>query len=275
MTTKPQLTSLILLVAVTALGGRSMAQSFSAEDLARRTIERRAIEAVIWGMPVVNYDLMYQAMVRETKGSFNQIVYWSRLPDWKNQTLTPNPDSIYLMPFINTKDVGPVVIEIPPADDGSINGTIMDVWQAPLEDVGPAGVDKGAGGKYLILPPGYKDKAPSGYIVLPSDTYQGYALLRSILRSGSDADIAKAVTYSRRIKVYSLSQAANPPPTTFVDAIDVVYDATIPYDLRFFQSLDRFVQQEPWLTRDKAMIDQLKSIGIERGKPFNPDQQRC
>jgi len=273
MTTKPQLTSLILLVAVTALGGRSMAQSFSAEDLARRTIERRAIEAVIWGMPVVNYDLMYQAMVRETKGSFNQIVYWSRLPDWKNQTLTPNPDSIYLMPFINTKDVGPVVIEIPPADDGSINGTIMDVWQAPLEDVGPAGGDKGAGGKYLILPPGYKDKAPSGYIVLPSDTYQGYALLRSILRSGSDADIAKAVTYSQRIKVYSLSQAANPPPTTFVDAIDVVYDATIPYDLRFFQSLDRFVQQEPWLTRDKAMIDQLKSIGIERGKPFNPDQQ--
>ena len=61
------------------------------------------------------------------------------------------------------------------------------------------------------------------------------------------------------------------PATTFLDAIDVVYDATIPYDLRFFQSLDRFVQQEPWLTRDKAMIDQLKSIGIEKGKPFDPD----
>jgi hypothetical protein len=125
-----------------------------------------------------------------------------------------------------------------------------------------------------ILPPGYKDKAPDGYIALPSETYQGYALLRSILRSGSDADIAKAVAYGKRVKLYPLSQAANPPPTVFVDAIDVVFDATIPYDLRFFQSLDGIVQNEPWLERDKAMIDQLKSIGIQKGKPFNPDPKR-
>jgi hypothetical protein len=49
------------------------------------------------------------------------------------------------------------------------------------------------------------------------------------------------------------------------------YDATIPYDMRFFQSLDRIVQTEPWIVRDKAMIDQLRPIGIEKGKPFNPD----
>ena len=208
-------------------------QNFTADDLARRTIERRAVEAIIWGMPAVNYDLMYQAMVRETKGTFNQIVYWSRLPDWKNQTLTPNPDSIYIMPFFNTKDAGPMVLEIPAADDGSITGTIMDCWQGALEDVGPAGADKGKGGKYLILPPGYEGKPPEGYIALPSDTYQGYALLRSILKSGSDADLAKAVAYGKRIKLYPLAQANNPKPTTFVDAIDVVFDATIPYDLRF------------------------------------------
>jgi hypothetical protein len=101
--------------------------------------------------------------------------------------------------------------------------------------------------------------------------YQGYALLRSILRSGSDADVAKAVDYAKRIKLYPLSQAANPPATTFVDAINSVYDSTIPYDLRFFQSLDRIVQTEPWLPRDKLMIDMLKSIGIEKGKPFSPD----
>src|SRR4029434_5528238 len=97
-------------------------------DLARRAMERRAIEAVIWGMPAVNYHLMYQAMVRETKGGFNQIVYWSRLLDWKNQTLTPNPDTIYLMPFYNTKN-GPVALEVPPADEGSITGSIDDAWQ--------------------------------------------------------------------------------------------------------------------------------------------------
>ena len=99
-------------------------------------------------------------------------------------------------------------------------------------------------------------------------------MLRSNLKSGSDADIAKAVAYGKRIKVYPLSQAANPPETMFVDAIDIVFDSTIPYDLRFFEALDRFVQREPWLERDKAMIDQLKTIGIEKGKPFKPDARR-
>jgi hypothetical protein len=248
-------------------------QNLPPDDLARHAIARRAVEAVIWGMPAVNLDLMLQAMIGSAKGEPNQIVYWSRLPDWKNQTLTPNPDVIYLMPFFNTKDAGPMVLEIPSADDGVINGTVMDAWQVPLEDVGPAGVDKGKGGKYLILPPDHSAAVPDGYIALPSPNYHGYALLRSILRSGSDADVANAVAYAKRIKLYPLSQAANPPPTTFVDAIDVVYDSTIPYDLRYFQSLDRVVQMEPWLARDKLMIDMLRSIGIEKGKPFNPDTQ--
>ena len=247
----------------------AQAQDRSAEELLRRTVERRAVEAVIWGVPAVNYDLMYQQMLK-LGGKPNQIVYWSGLFDWRNQTLTPNPDVIYLMAFFNTKD-GPVVIEIPPAGDGVINGSIMDPWQAALEDVGPAGVDKGAGGKYLILPPGYEEKAPEGYIGLPSANYQGYALLRSIPRSGSAPDVKVAVDYGKRIKLYPFSQTAKPADTVFIDALGTLYDSTIPYDFRFYQSLDRFVQSEPWLARDKAMIDQLKSIGIEKGKPFSPD----
>jgi len=246
-------------------------EAFNSADLAERAIQRRAVEAVIWGMPAVNTDLMYQAMARETEGGWNQIVYWSRLLDWKNQTLTPNPDAIYLMPFFNTAEAGPMVLEIPPADDGSITGSVMDCWQTPLEDVGPAGIDKGKGGKYLILPPGYNDKVPDGYIPLPSETYQGYALLRSILQSGSEADFNKAVEYGKRIQFYPLFQAANPPATTYLDAADVVFDATIPYDLRFFESLARVVDSQPWLERDKAMIDSLKTLGIEKGKAFAPD----
>jgi hypothetical protein len=231
------------------------------------------VEAVIWGTPAVNFDVMYQAMVRDAKTSegSNKVVYWSRLFDWKNQTLTPNPDSIYFMPFLNTKDVGPVVLEIPPADGGSITGSVDDCWQTAIEDVGPAGADRGKGGKYLILPPSYKDKIPAGYIGLQLYTYESYALLRSIVKSGSDVDIAKAVAYGKRIKLYPLSQAAHPPETQFIDAIDVVYDANLPWDLRYFESLNRIVQIEPWQTRDKAMIDTLKSIGIEKGKPFSPD----
>jgi hypothetical protein len=175
------------------------------------------------------------------------------------------------MPFFNTAQAGPMVIEIPPADEGSITGSIMDCWQTPLEDVGPAGVDKGKGGTYLILPPAYTGSVPDGYIALRSQTFQGYGLLRSILQSGSDTDFAKAVEYGKRIAFYPLSAAANPPATTYLDAADVVFDATIPYDVRFFESLARMVESQPWLERDRAMIDPLRTLGIEKGKPFNPD----
>jgi len=251
-----------------------MNSTFSAADLARRAVERRAIEAVSWGMPAVNFDLMLQAMQRDAKAGpgSNKIVYWSRPFTWKNQTLTPNPDTIYFMPFFDTKDTGPMVLEIPPADvTGSLVGSVDDAWQTAIEDIGPAGVDKGKGGKYLIMPPDHRNQVPDGYIVMPSQTYAGYAILRSTLNSKSEADIAQAVAYARRTRLYPLAQAANPPPTTFVDAINTVFDATISYDLRFFTSLDRIVQREPWQTRDKAMIDVLKSIGIEKGKSFRPD----
>jgi hypothetical protein len=162
-------------------------------------------------------------------------------------------------------------MEIPPAEGGRIVGSIDDAWQTAIEDVGPAGFDKGKGGKYLILPPGYEDKVLDGYFAMQASTYQSYALLRSILKSTSDSDVATALAYAKRIKVYPLSQAANPPETKWNDAVDVVFDSTIPYDIRFFESLNRMVQYEPWIERDKAMIDQLKTIGIEKGSAFKPD----
>jgi hypothetical protein len=113
---------------------------------------------------------------------------------------------------------------------------------------------------------------PDGFIVLPSDNYQGYALLRSILKGGSEADVKAAVAYGKRIKLYPLSLAANPPATIFLDAAGVLYDSTIPTTFASSNRLTAFVQSEPWLERDKAMIDQVKSIGIEKGKPFSPDK---
>ena len=253
--------------------GRITESKFTEAQLAERTTHRCAVDAVVWGTPAVNAQLMYQA-VADVGGDFNQVVYWSRLLNWKNQTLTPNPDTIYVFPFFNTKDVGPMVLEIPPAEPGaSITGSIDNAWQVALEDVGPAGVDKGKGGKYLILPPGYKEKAPEGYIGLPCETYTGFVILRSNVNGGSEADIANAVAYGKRIKFYPLAQTANPPDTKFVDSIDKLFDSTIPYDIRYYQALDRFVQREPWLERDKVMIDTLKAIGIEKGKPFNPDEK--
>ena len=223
-----------------------------ADEVAQRLLQSRAVEAVIWGMPAVNYERMLQAAI-ENGAKLNQVVYWSRPVNEKNQTLTPNPDTIYFNPFYDTTN-GPMVLEIPPADaDHVIVGSVDVAWQNALADVGPAGADKGKGAKYLITPPGYKEKAPDGYIVLPSETYRGFVILRSNFKSRSAADIKSAVAHGKRVKVYPLG--GDPDSTVFVDAYDKPFDATIPYDATFFELLDRFVQAEPWLTRDKVMIE--------------------
>src|ERR1700742_1610909 len=124
-------------LALSCLAGAAVAQSTPQE----RVIRSRAVEAAIWGMPVVNYDLMLQEMLTKTSGKVNQMIYWGRPLDWKNQTLTPNQDTLYFMAFLNTKEPGPIVIEVPPASaDGSLNANFVNVWQEPLEDAGLLGV---------------------------------------------------------------------------------------------------------------------------------------
>lgn len=259
------------LIAALTLSSLSFAAAAQTSAPADRILHSRAVEAVIWGMPAVNYDLMLQQALK-AGAKENEIVYWGKPSDWRNQTLTPNPDSIYLMTFFNTKDAGPVVIEVPPAgDDGSLTANIDDLWQMPLEDAGPAGADQGKGGKYLILPPRYSGSVPEGYIALRPGAYSGFALLRSTLKSHAQPDVDKAVAYGKRVQVYPLSAAANPPATKFTDVKDVVIDSTIKYDASFFTSLDRIVQGQPWLERDRVMINQLRTLGIEKGKPFTPD----
>jgi hypothetical protein len=132
------------------------------EELNRRTIERRAVDAVIWGVPVVSLDMMRQAYFRDGKAEYNDIIWWPKGATWKNQSLATNTIVRYIYFFSNTKKDGPVVFELPPAVAGaaSFYGTIMYAWQVPLTDVGVGG----RGGKYLLLPPDYKGEVPSGYI---------------------------------------------------------------------------------------------------------------
>jgi hypothetical protein len=262
---KTNLTCVIFALCVAMTPTVSFAQdSLTPQQLTERSIERRAVEAAIWAMPVVNYDLMLQQMLSQTPAKVNEVVYWSKPLDWHNQTLTPNPDAIYFMAFFNTKDAGPIVLEVPPAEGGSMNANIVNIWQMPLEDAGLLGVDKGKGIKFLIVPPGYSEPIPAGYTVLQPGTFGSYALLRSNLASHSDSDVAKSVEYGKRIKVYPLAKAADQPATTFTDASAVLFDSTIRYNRSFFEGLNRIVQAEPWLDRDRAMIDPLKTLGIEK-----------
>ena len=146
---------------------------------------------------------------------------------WPDAAITPfrsekatNWEGAFRVPCMirwpGTKDAGPLVIDVPPAEGGVFAGNIDTVWQMPLEDVGPFGADQGKGGKYLILPPDYKGQAPQGYFVLQPDTYTGYALIRSNLKSHCDAYITAAVNYGKRLKVYLLSQSANPSETSTI-----------------------------------------------------------
>lgn len=51
-----------LIVAI-ALGTAAFAEEFSSEKLQQRALHPRAVEAVIWGMPAVNYERMLQAAI--------------------------------------------------------------------------------------------------------------------------------------------------------------------------------------------------------------------
>jgi hypothetical protein len=87
---------------------------------------------------------------------------------------------------------------------------------------------------------------------------------------GKGASQADAYAYTKTLKMYLLSEASSPKPTRFVDGLPhAIY--TLPYyDIRALQDIHGIISVEPVDPRDKVMIGMLGSIGIEKGKPFNP-----
>lgn len=245
------------------------AQSFSSDDLARRTIRRRAVEAAIWGMPLVNFDAMRQAYLRDAGAKYNDVIYWSKPSDWKNQVTTPNASTNYVMFFVNLKD-GPVVVEVPPVGEAALFGTFIDAWNVPVMDVGDAGEDAGKGAKYLLLPPGYKAQSVAGYTQAALSTLNAYSLLRIIPRTGSSDDMARAIAYLKKLKIYPLSATSAPPTPRFIDMVDRRFEAIPSYDASFYTSLARMVAEEPIKERDLAIMGQLRSLGIGKDLKFEP-----
>src|SRR5262245_6298615 len=132
---------------------------------------------------------------------------------------------------------------------------------------------QGEGGKYLVLPPAYKDEVPAGYIPVRPNTYNTYTLVRSILKSNSEEDVSKGNGLVRQIKLYPLSRAANPPEQRFVDMTDILYEGLAPYDASFYTSLARMLNEEPVQPRDLEMMGMLLPLGIEKDKDFKPDAE--
>ena len=190
-----------------------------AAEVAQRMTQGRAMEAAIWGMPAVNTQLMLQE-AKKIGAKPHDVVYWGRPLDWHNQTLTPNPDAIYLMSFYDLSD-GPVVFEVPPAEDGAF---VQRQHRHPLADAArgrwPDGCRQGRGRQVRAPAARPPSQLPEGFTPLQSDTLTGYALFRSNLKSHGDADVAASVDYGKKWQVYPLSLADDPPPTKFIDAAD-------------------------------------------------------
>lgn len=229
---------------------------------------QRGIEAMNWAMPAVS-------MISMRKGNFSlgggyNTIYWiSKPPTPLAEAITPNNQTPYATVYINTRN-GPVVLDIPPASkQTAIFGSATDVWQVPIADIGPAGMDKGKGGKYLFLSPGYDGKVPEGYFTVPMVLYDVSVAMRLIPLSG--ASYSETAEYAKNINAYPLSQAENPPKGNYLD-IAGKHLPTLPvYDLSFFEKITELLNEEPLLERDKVMGGMLASLGIEKGKPFAPE----
>ena len=255
-------------LAMPQLQASSHQDDMSPKALQQRMQERRAVDAVIWGLPLVAQDAVKQAAFRDGKAKYNDIVWWPQGGSWKNQSPTPNVNTRYIYCFINTKKDGPVVMEVPPAVQGSsFYGTIEDAWYVPLQDLG---LD-GKGGKYLVLPPDYKGKVPDGYTPVRSETYNTFTLLRNILASEDQKDVQAGDDLVKKLRVYPLSQAGNPPRQRFLDMTDITYNGLVTFDETFFTSLSRMLNEEPVKPRDMEMMGMILPVGIEKGKEFKPD----
>jgi hypothetical protein len=87
----------------------------------------------------------------------NEVLVFSDLMDAKSLFLTANADTVYAMGCLDLSK-RPVVLEVPP----NFLGAIDDHWFRWVIDIGAPGGDRGLGGKYLILPPGYDGPEPEG-----------------------------------------------------------------------------------------------------------------
>ena len=263
-----------LAIAFVALMSNALAQDTvgrsNSTEVTKRTLERRAIDAAIWGMPIVSFDVMRQGFFRDARAHYGDIMYWSKFSTWKNQTTTPNTSARYVIFFTNTKD-GPVVVDVPPVGDAALVGTLLDAWQVPLVDVGNTGEDLGNGGKYLLLPPRYKGETPSGYVAVPSNTYNGIVALRVISKTEQADDVRKAIDYVKQLKTYPLAAATSPPEQRYIDMADTLWDGIVRFDESFYTSLARMVNEELAQARDLEMLGLLRPLGIVKGKKFKPN----
>jgi hypothetical protein len=219
---------------------------------------------------------------------------WSELMDSKSLFLTPNADTVYFWVNLDLSK-GPLVVETPPKALGAID----DIWFRWVTDIGFPGPDRGEGGRFLLVPPGYKGELPeSGYFVNKVRTFRLTLFARCFLENNDPKPAA--ATIKKTLKVYpylpggygtSIASALAgdatllrtpdhkldfsflkpQPPVKFVEGTGKVMNTIPPSDFSYFEMINDIVQKEPADALDPEIAGSLAAIGIVKGKPFNPD----
>lgn len=227
---------------------------------------QRACQAYIWAIPAVGLNEWQKAHFKVFEGKNGEMLSYLDFAE-KLGLLTPNYTTPYIATFIDLQESGPMVVELPP---GLMAGMVMDGWQRVLEDLGVVGPDHGKGGKYLILPPDSKPVEPTGYYVVESPSRVVFAGVR-LLGADKQKAIAELIP---GIKTYKWSSTATGEPIKVRHAGDKKWSQMPPRGFAFWESMNEVVQREPIMERDRLILAQLRFLGIEKGKPFKPDDRQ-
>ncbi len=251
------------------LGKFELSNGYPTEATVRKIYDdidfQRACQAYLWALPLMAME-QWQREQRDKFGAGNlDYVDYLTFRD-KLGLLTANATTPYVMAFPNMKDTGPLVVEVPA---GAMAGGITDFWQRPITDTGQTGPDKGAGGKYLVLGPDDPDMKPEGYYIVRSPTINIWSGHRAL-----DPDPAKAKAAIAGLRIYPYSQRGNPPATRHISPDGRKWSGEQPRGLAYWEGLSRIINQEPVIERDRMMLGMLQPLGIEKGKPFNPDARQ-
>lgn len=222
-----------------------------------------AVDAYVKGIHIASMEAMKRGLLEH--GPANQTaLLFEDLMDSKAFWLTPNTTSVYMATWLELGDE-PMVIETPP----DVLGFVNDHWFKYVIDFGRLGPDKGQGGKFLILPPGYDGLIPEGYHVAKAKTHGHWVIWRGFQKDGSPKpaiDATKAL-----FKIYTLSQRFNPPAMNFVNMSGKISNTIHRMDADIYKEMNAVVQSEPLQGENKEILGSLAAIGIKKGQKFEPD----
>lgn len=242
-----------------------------------------AYEAFVNTMQGVNAAAIHKGLA-DIGVKDNEMLVFSRLMDAKSLFLTANADTVYFFGFLDLTN-GPMVLETPP----NALGTLDDMWWRWVIDFGAPGPDRGAGGKYLILPPGYDGTLPEGgFFVARARTNRVIILGRMFMENDNPTPAAELIRKFTKIYPYEaggagtsiaeflsgkskLGRIAPPPETVFHEGSGQVMNTIPPNDFSYYELLNEMVQQEPATALDPELMGPIAAIGIVKGKPFAPD----